>query len=126
LTSRRPQEKAQEGAIGDDADPKVSGSDLEHPSALLPNSTGPSGHPTTTKKSQLIEMRPQLQNEPEGNPEIASRATLDEEVQIPKAAAAVHLGADADVKYRRGEHTIRLSENPGSRIQSAQNVPAPR
>ncbi|MDX0259364.1 hypothetical protein GOC32_31405 [Sinorhizobium meliloti] len=39
LTSRRPSAKAQETSLGDDTDPKAHGGEVEHTSALPPNST---------------------------------------------------------------------------------------
>ncbi|WP_028054547.1 hypothetical protein [Sinorhizobium medicae] len=39
LTSRRPSAKAQESSLGNDADPKAHGGEVEHTSALPPNST---------------------------------------------------------------------------------------
>ncbi|MDX0680128.1 hypothetical protein GOD67_06960 [Sinorhizobium medicae] len=39
LTSRRPSAKAQESSLGNDTDPKAHGGEVEHTSALPPNST---------------------------------------------------------------------------------------
>lgn len=117
LTSRRPSAKAQESSLGNDTDPKAHGGELEHTSALPPNSMVLASPPAREEDDSVDERSAAFGHSDKMiGDDVVSQALkppIDaEEAQTPARHEADHSGAEANSLVPQSAASTKLESEP--------------
>ncbi|ASQ15071.1 hypothetical protein [Sinorhizobium meliloti] len=117
LTSRRQSAKAQDSSLGNDTDPKAHGGEVEHTSALPPNSTVAASPPTHEEDISVDQGSVAFgHSDTTIGDDVASQAlkpAIDaEEAQTPARHEPDHSGAEANSLVPKSAASTKLESKP--------------